>query len=167
VLDTHAQARLCIVGDGPRLRALKRLACKLDIHGQTDFVGYQKDIYPYLSNSKMLIIASSAEGFPFVLVEAMAVGVIPVTTPVGCIPDFITEGETGLFFTQKNAQELTEKIKLLLEDFELHKLLRENILSNRAHLSMQYCTEVWGEVFARLLGERPQTPGYVESTCET
>ena len=48
-----------------------------------------------------------------------------VGTPVGGIPDFLKDGEIGLFCRVDDPQDLAEKIKLLMTDEELAKQISE------------------------------------------
>jgi len=147
VVRTHAEARLCIVGDGPLMNELKSVADDLQIAHAVDFVGYQKDVYPYLAAAKMILIASRAEGFPFVLVEAICTGVVPVCTPVGSIPEHVDHEKTGLLFPQDDAAALAACIRRLLDDQALYARLRENVLALRPHYGYEAATEVWDAFF--------------------
>jgi len=54
-------------------------------------------------------------------------GVVPIIgTPVGGIPDFLKDGETGLFCEVDNPKNLAEKIMLLLNNGELREKLIKN-----------------------------------------
>lgn len=55
-----------------------------------------KEIY-YQAN--IILTTSSREGFPMVMMEAMAEGIIPVSTDVGGIPDNITHMENGVLIS--------------------------------------------------------------------
>lgn len=76
-----ADARLVVLGDGPDRAALEALAGKLHIDGRVRFVGYVGDIRPWLAEADMLLSTSVFEGYPAVLVEALAAGVPVVATP--------------------------------------------------------------------------------------
>ena len=52
----------------------------------------------------MLLLPSYSEGLPYALLEAMAAGVVPVVTPVGAIPDVVTDGEHGLLVPPRDAE---------------------------------------------------------------
>jgi glycosyltransferase involved in cell wall biosynthesis len=44
----------------------------------------------------VLVMTSAFEGFPLVIMEAMANGVVPLCTAVDAIPEHIIDGETGM-----------------------------------------------------------------------
>lgn len=80
----HCDARLAIVGDGPDAQALRDLAARLGVAGRVSFPGYVADIRPWLDQARLFVLASDFEGFPAVLVEALAAGRPVVATD--CTP---------------------------------------------------------------------------------
>jgi glycosyltransferase involved in cell wall biosynthesis len=73
-------ALLTIAGDGPERARLERFAERLGIARRVTFLGHVADIEPLLAHSDLLLMTSLYEGYPAVLVEALAVGVPVVTT---------------------------------------------------------------------------------------
>lgn len=65
------------------------------------------------------------ETFGLVIVEAMQHGLPVVTTNEGGIPDIVIDGETGYICERKNAQQLADKIELLLNSPTLRKEMGE------------------------------------------
>jgi len=68
-------AGLAIIGDGPSMPRLKKLAKSGG--GSVLFTGMRNNPFPYVAASRLYVLPSRAEGFPNALVEAMACG-IPV-----------------------------------------------------------------------------------------
>jgi len=58
------------------------------------------------------------EGLPYSLLESMAAGCVPITTPVAAIPDVMRNGEHGLFVPAKNAGALANAVAALDNDRE-------------------------------------------------
>ncbi|MDO4294397.1 MAG: glycosyltransferase [Eubacteriales bacterium] len=67
------QAALCIVGDGD-FAEYRRLSEQLGLSGRVFFAGMQKNPFPWLAAGTLYVGASSMEGFPNALVEAMSCG---------------------------------------------------------------------------------------------
>lgn len=67
------------------------------------------------------VLASLTESFPLGILEAMACGVAPVTTPVGAIPTFIEQQQNGFIFPMGNADALAEAILDLLNSPAKHQ----------------------------------------------
>jgi glycosyltransferase involved in cell wall biosynthesis len=126
VLKTHPQERLCIVGSGPLEESLKQLSRDLGIEGFVDFCGFTHRVADYLAKARIDVIASWEEGFPFSLVEGMCCGLVPVSTPVGTVRDFITDGSNGLIFPQNDVGALASSIRRLLDDPQQFRTMREN-----------------------------------------
>lgn len=74
-------ATLTIAGDGPERAALVELARQLGVRDAVHFTGAQPDIAPLLAQSDLLLLTSAYEGYPAVLLEALAAGLPVVTTP--------------------------------------------------------------------------------------
>lgn len=73
-------ARLVLLGDGAERAALERLAMRLGIAGRVEFAGHVADIAPWLARADLFLLSSRFEGYPAVLVEALAAGVPVVAT---------------------------------------------------------------------------------------
>lgn len=70
------------------------------------------------SAAHLLVLTSSREGFPLVIMEAMAHGVVPVTTGVGGIPEHVVHGTTGFLLHEDEGilpQEIARIIGGLLD----------------------------------------------------
>lgn len=72
--------RLVIVGDGVWLGQLKQLAEELGLGDRVVFTGAMDNPYRVLADAKLHILSSRWEGYPNVLLEALALGVPVVAT---------------------------------------------------------------------------------------
>lgn len=90
-------ARLCFVGDGPMRRELSQLASQLGLEGAVMFVGAvsQKELPGWYSAADLMILASSREGWPNVLLECMACGTPVVASRVGGVPEIVCAPHLG------------------------------------------------------------------------
>lgn len=73
-------------------------AIPAELHAYCHFWGNQSDtttIDSIYTNAAILMLVSDTEGFPMVVMEAMARGLAIVTTPVGELPLHIKDGENG------------------------------------------------------------------------
>ena len=69
-----------------------------------------------MRESDILVLFTTREGFPMVVVEAMAVGLPVVSTRVGAIPDMIEEGSGGLLVDAHDTAGLVSALRTLAED---------------------------------------------------
>ncbi|MBI2055400.1 MAG: glycosyltransferase family 4 protein [Candidatus Sungbacteria bacterium] len=117
-----------ILGIGKDEAALKNLTRKLGLEKEVFFLGnvLHGDMAKYLKISDVFVRASRSEGLGNSFLEAMAAGLPVIGTNVGGIPDFLRDGETGLFVRVEDEKDLAEKILLLLRDESLRqKLIRQ------------------------------------------
>ena len=70
---------LLIIGDGSERKNLQELIQKYNLKKQIFLLGRQKNVYKYLNTADYFIFASKVEGFPNVLIEAMACN-LPIIT---------------------------------------------------------------------------------------
>ncbi|OGY46836.1 MAG: hypothetical protein A3J62_03680 [Candidatus Buchananbacteria bacterium RIFCSPHIGHO2_02_FULL_38_8] len=113
--------KLLILGAGQQENKLKALARELGLEMKVLFLGYvdHKDLPKYLRIADVFVRPSRSEGLGSAFLEAMAADLPVVATPVGGIPDFLAEGETGLFCEVGNSRNLQEKISQLLFNQDL------------------------------------------------
>ncbi|MBU4511567.1 glycosyltransferase family 4 protein [bacterium] len=123
--------KILIAGEGPDEKKLKSLAEELNLQDKILFLGHidHSDLPKYYSAADVFVRPSLSEGLGNVFLEAMAAGLPVIGTPVGGIPDFLEDRKTGLFCEVQNPQSIAEKIKKILEDGELRKILIENGLN--------------------------------------
>jgi len=90
--------------------------------GPQPFIKYYGEInsdtalHEHYTNTDILVLTSLREGFPLVIMEAMAHGVVPLSTPVGDIPTHIKENSgfvTSSIEESLVIKEIVEKIEWL------------------------------------------------------
>lgn len=117
-----------IIGDGPERKNYALLVTHYSLQNRVSFLGYlsHEEIVKHLHSADIFIRPSLSEGLGNSFLEAMAAGVPVIGTPVGGIPDFLKDKETGLFCEVNNPQSIAEKVKIYLNNQEL----REKIIAN-------------------------------------
>jgi len=127
ILEEEPDTCLVLVGSYPQTfiqKIPKNLKNKVMLTG---FINHQ-EVPAYMKGSDVFVLPSLSEGFPNVLLEAMAAGLPIVATNVGGIPEIVTDGENGFLTESKNSKQLAEKILLLLKDESLRRRISENNL---------------------------------------
>ena len=112
------RVRLRLAGDG-ELEATASRAAELGV--QIDLLGWigPEARADELRRATVFALPSYAEGLPMGLLEAMAAGVPAVVTPVGGIPDAVTDGVEGFLVAPGDVDALTDRLARLLEDSAL------------------------------------------------
>ena len=100
----NVNKNLFIIGDGSERVALEKSVSKYNLKNQITFTGYQRNVNDFLKRSKFILLASSIEGLPAVLIEGMMNGCIPITTNVGDIGDIVSEENGFLIDYSLNAE---------------------------------------------------------------
>jgi len=77
------QTFLTIVGGGRMSALLERMAAERGIEKYVQFVEWQDDIVPYLSDADVVLVPSRFEGYGLTIIEALAAGVPVISTDVG------------------------------------------------------------------------------------
>ena len=90
------------------------------------FVGYQKDVRPYLAISDIFVFPSYREGLPNVVMQAGAMELPSIVTDINGCNEIIENGVNGLIIPSKNIEILKEKMLLLLENLEIRNKLKSN-----------------------------------------
>jgi glycosyltransferase involved in cell wall biosynthesis len=75
------RVHLSLLGDGPLLDELKRLAAARGVADQIDFPGFRSNPYAWLARADAFVLSSRHEGFPNVVLEALACGTPVIATP--------------------------------------------------------------------------------------
>ena len=116
LLETWPQLCCLFVGEGELRDALHHMAIDLGVEQACRFVGVRADIADILAAADLFVLPSLSEGFPFVLLEALAMGCPIVASRVNGIPELIEEGKTGFLVPAREPQALALAIQKLLSD---------------------------------------------------
>jgi glycosyltransferase involved in cell wall biosynthesis len=125
-LREFSDARLLIIGEGREELNLKRLASALGIGDRVTFLGAmpQEPLAEYYGAADALVLASSREGWPNVLLEAMACGTPVVSTRVGGTPEIVAAPEAGVLMDERSVHGIVEALHRLFRNYPDRELTR-------------------------------------------
>lgn len=107
------------------------------------------------SAADILLITSEREGFPMAIMEGMAYGVIPISTPVGDVPKHIRNGETGYVTlsidSKKIVNEMVDYISMLVDQKEKRNILSKNVY---AYAKTNFSKEQFTKAYRTLLTDK-------------
>lgn len=114
------QAHLVIAGSGAEEEGLRRCVRELQLENDVVFFGpaFGADKLRLLGESDVLLLPSYAEGLPYALLEGMAAGLPAIATPVGAIPDVMSDGRHGLLVPPRDTHAIARAIAQLAVDPE-------------------------------------------------
>lgn len=119
--------RLDIFGQGEWKDMLQGMIDDRKLNDCTSINKPTKNIGEEYADSAMLVMSSNYEGFPMVMIEAMACGLPVVAFDFKCGPkDIISDGENGLIIRNGDIEALAEGMMRLMEDTENRKRMSLN-----------------------------------------
>ncbi|MFJ3821002.1 glycosyltransferase [Streptomyces nodosus] len=158
LLDVWAEAAprqpgwlLRIHGAGDHEEELRRQCTRLGLDDSVEWAGQTDDVTGALARCSLLVQSSRGEGFPLVLLEAMACGVPCVA--FDCSPgvrEIVEDGEDGLLARHGNTTELAAHLVRLMADENLRDTMGERARRNVLRFAPEVITDRWEELFAFL-----------------
>ncbi len=114
--EEYPKYTLKIYGVGPLQRTLEQQIKKLKLQNRVFLMGTKKRVMFDVQQSDIFVLSSDFEGFPNVLIEAMASGmpVISSDFPTGVARQLIKSGKNGYVFPVGNKRSLVQALKKML-----------------------------------------------------
>lgn len=113
-LRKSLNVKLVLVGEGPELDMVKRLAKQTHLSGDVIYCDVQIDVKKILSVSDVLLLPSENESFGLVALESMAAGTPPITSDVGGLPEVVKDRQTGKICKLGDTDQMTQAALELL-----------------------------------------------------
>ena len=151
ILRDFPQASLDVVGDGEALAKFNEIAAALGVTDRVTFYGKvdHGGVIRLLQQADLFCYPTAAsEGFPKVVLEALACGLPVVTTPVSVLPHLIESG-CGLIIEEATPVAVARAVRECISDAE-----RYRTMSAKAHdTAQQYSLERWRDTIGGELQE--------------
>ena len=125
--------RCSIIGEGPLLNAIQEQINRLNLQDYVSMLGVMNisEILEQYRQSDIFALAcvvtdfGDRDGIPVVLMEAMAMEIPVITTPVSGNPELVSDGKNGLLVPERNPEALAQALEKLIRDQPLRKKLGE------------------------------------------
>ncbi len=110
------KVKLIIIGEGTKRQELEQLVTHFNLQGRVFFTGniQQHQLPGYYACADLLILASSREGMPNVLLESLACGTPVVATNVGGCDEVVISTQVGSLIPQRNIESIAITAQLVL-----------------------------------------------------
>ncbi len=154
--DVRAGIRLRLAGDGDVAQVRAQVTDR-NLGDTVDVVGWlaPRERDDALRQADIFVLPSHDEGLPMALLEAMAHGIVPITTPVGGIPEAVTDGVHGLLVSPGDPVALAAALRRLAENSGLRETLACQARLRAAAFDIENwrdeLAQVWTGVIARKL----------------
>ena len=152
VLPKHPATIFALAGDGPLRQELEEEARLLGIADNVRFLGIRSDLLHLMAAADIFALSSRWEGLPMVLLEAMGMGTVVISTRGASAEEVIRNHENGELVEPENAEALAIALDQLLSNNELRQQMasagQETILKG-------YTMHIMCQKYAKLL--KPST----------
>jgi glycosyltransferase involved in cell wall biosynthesis len=118
VLPRFRNLGLDVIGTGPAQRVLERVARDSGVEGRVSFLGAmpRDAVLNKMRTARFLVLPSSYEGMPHVVLEAFASGLPVVASDVGGIPELVNDRATGFLYEFGNRDALCKAVRAAMDD---------------------------------------------------
>jgi len=152
VVKVMPDITLIIAGDGPLKKDLEKESDLLGVSDNVLLIGPRLDVSEILKLFDLYVLPSLWEGFPMVLLEAMAAKCPILATDVGGNPSAIVSGENGVLVPSRSPKALAEQIIYLLLNHDLRTKCAEKSLEIFQHnFSARGMTSKYEQLYRRNL----------------
>lgn len=138
--------------DNNELKELIKLAEDLGLYNDIIFAGHRSDIPDIMASLDLVVLATEAEPFGRVAIEAMATSKPVVATNAGGIPEVVEDKATGILVPPKDVDAMANTIIGLINDRHRMKELGENGRKRAIEMfSIESNVKKTGKVYENLL----------------
>ncbi len=133
-IDGYCNFKYIIVGDGPLRKKHEAYVHENGLIKKITFTGWasKEKVLALLEKQDILLAPScqakdgDMEGIPVSIMEAMAKGLIVISTKHSGIPELVTDQESGILLEERNSKQITRALKSLIENKSLWEDLSLN-----------------------------------------
>lgn len=110
IKEVIPNAQLWLVGDGKGREKLEALAGRIDLSESVTFLGRRENACDYMRACDLYVSASTIEGMPFNLIEAMGCGKTVLASRVKGHKDLVEDGKSGYLFKLDDMDDFVSKV---------------------------------------------------------
>ncbi len=153
VLSDIPEAKLIIVGDGPKKDEVEGFAHQLGIENAVYFLGFlpeREQVYGTIEQCDVFVVPSIYEGFCNAAVEAMGCGLPIVASDISVLREVV--GDTGIFADPNSHSEFADKIESLLSNFtHREKMSNQARIRSSSKFSIEKSAREYYELYKNLV----------------
>ncbi len=159
LMDKYTDYKLVIIGDGDCREEYEHEAKKTSDPSRIEFTGNISNVADRISDARINVLSSKEEGLPNALIEAMALGLVAISTdcPCGGPSDIISDGDNGILVPMGTDEDMEDSLASALErvmsDDSLARRLSKNALLAREKYSPARINALWKDYFEKIMSE--------------
>lgn len=143
-------AHLLVIGSGSLEPELRQRVLSLGIQEFVHFLGSRGDVLDILPHLDLVVSSSLWEGFPTVLLEAMALGVPVVATDVSGSRELVRTGVTGILVPPRDSVRLAEAILRMLSDSSAARVMSKNAGQMVTQFTVQNAASQYAQLYRQV-----------------
>lgn len=148
----RSDVHFLLVGDGPLVGLIEEQLRESGLQEVVTRLSTTSKIQEFYTLMDVVVLTSKSEGFPNVVMEAMASGTPVVAANVGGIPELIEHGVTGTLIKSREPEEFADAVGCYLDDSEKAlETARRGTAFVREELSLQRMIEQYRAIYGTLL----------------
>jgi glycosyltransferase involved in cell wall biosynthesis len=154
VARRHPDWQLKVYGTGPLAARLADRIGRLGLGEQIHLMGHTDDLPAAFQDAAVFASASSAEGFPMVMLEALSQGLPIVATDCPRGPsDIVDHRGNGLLVPNRDVEALSSALEEIVSDDELRRSLAAQALADADKYAVANIAASWDALFEQLAGD--------------
>lgn len=137
-----------VVGDGPRRAVLEAEAARLGLGDAVRFAGYREDVHDFLHRGAWTLVTSRSEGESLALLEAMAVGSLPVAYDIPYGPaEVVDDGRNGCLVPEGDIEAAAAALAhVCSQDDDAFATMREHARETARRYDDAGIAELWAGI---------------------
>ncbi|SHE37255.1 glycosyltransferase family 4 protein [Clostridium fallax] len=144
---------LKIVGDGELKADISKMVKDYGLEDRVKLVPFDTNIKKYYKRASIFAMSSISEGFPMVLLEAMAEGLPCIAFNIkDCFEDMIKNNENGFLIEPFNEEKYVESLEKIINDENKLKEFSLNAKKNVEKYSLGNIAGIWKNLFEDKIG---------------
>ncbi len=151
VRDRIPKAKAILMGDGPLMTDLRKLATDLQIADRIHFCGWREDVPRLLTACDLFASTSDSEGMSNAILEAMASGLPIVATDVADHRSLLEQNQCGLIFLRGSHTDLAQHIVTISGTNELRDRFSRAAQSYAASFAIQTTARNYENLYGSLI----------------
>ena len=115
-----------IVGEGPYLTEIKRLAGEIGVSDRVIFTGFRDDIWDFYADMDLSVFPTLNEGIAPGVMESLFYEVPVAASRIGGIPEIIEDGVNGVMFEPRDPAQIADTVIKMFNNRDMYDMIKKN-----------------------------------------